>query len=234
VEPVEMKARPASGTREVAYMLQLPPEYHPGRPYPLLIALRNGGESARSMMDRWGEYAGKYGFILAAPEWGVGGTYLYTAEEHAAVLDTLRDLGEHFNVDSDRVFLTGYGEGGNMAWDVGLSHPDLFAGVVPINGLPRYHARNYWTNALALPFYVVWGQYMGGPAPVPDKSTNADLVNYEVFKDHWIPGGFAAVGVQYKGRGLEWFPAECRPSLSGWRPSGGRTRRPRSASRTAN
>jgi hypothetical protein len=216
-ESVEMKAHPAFGTREVTYTLLLPPEYHPGRAYPVLVALHNGGETGKAMIDRLGETAGRYGFILAAPNWPVGGsgTYLYTAEEHAAVLDTLRDLGERFNVDTDRVFLTGYGEGGNMAWDVGLSHPDLFAGVAPINGLPRYHARNYWTNALVLPFYVVWGQYMGGPAPVPDKHTNADVVTYDLFKDHWIPGGFPALGVQYKGRGLEWFPAEV-PAVFEW------------------
>src|SRR5581483_3116275 len=128
-ESVEMKARPAFGTREVTYTLLLPPEYHPGRAYPVLVALHNGGETGKAMIDRLGAEAGRYGFILAAPNWPVAasGTYLYTAEEHAAVLDTLRDLGERFNVDTDRVFLTGYGEGGNMAWDVGLSHPDLFA-----------------------------------------------------------------------------------------------------------
>src|SRR5262249_27225095 len=156
-------------------------------------------------------------FILACPNWDAGGvaTYLFNAEEHAAVFDTLRDLGQHFNVDSDRVFLTGYGEGGNMALDVGLSHPDWFAGVVPVNGLPRFHARNYYPNALVLPLYIIWGQYMAGPAPTPDKTTNPDLVNYEMFKDHFIPGGYPALGVQYKGRGLEWFPAEV-PAVFEW------------------
>jgi pimeloyl-ACP methyl ester carboxylesterase len=215
--PVARQAPAVFGTRGAVYAVQLPPEYHPGRPYPVLIALHNGGETAKNMLERWGEQAAKNGFILAAPDWnyGQGPTYLYTSEEHAAVLDTLRDLGRHFNVDTDRVFLTGYGEGGNMAWDVGLAHPDLFAGVVPINGLPRYQARNSWTNALLLPFYVVWGQYMGGPAPVPDKNTNADVVTYDIFKDYWIPGGFPALGVQYKGRGLEWFPAEV-PAIFEW------------------
>jgi acetyl esterase/lipase len=217
LDRVEMSAPAAFGGRPVTYTLQLPPEYHPGRAYPVLVALHNGGETAKNMMDRLAESAAKHGYILAAPDWDFarGGTYLYSAEEHAAVLDTLRDLGRHFNVDTDRVFLTGYGEGGNMAWDVGLSHPDLFAGVVPVNGQPRYHARAYWPNAMVLPFYVVWGEYMGGPTRTPDKRTNGNLVTYELFKDHWIPGGFPALGVQYKGRGLEWFPAEV-PTIFEW------------------
>jgi hypothetical protein len=208
--PIERKAAPVAGSRGPTYRLQLPPEYHSGRPYPVLIALGNAGESSKTMLERWGEAAAKYGYILAAPDWdlGMGGRYLYTAEEHAAVLDALRDLHLHWTIDTDRVFLTGYGEGGNMAYDVGLAHPDLFAGVIPINGQPRFHARAYWTNAMELPFYVVWGEYMGGPAPVPDKKTNGNLVNYELFKDHWIGAGFPAVGVQHKGRGLEWFADE--------------------------
>jgi dienelactone hydrolase len=202
------------GGRGTTYTLKLPPEYHPGRPYPVLIALHHAGEGGKDMMERWADHAAKYGYVLAAPEWGPGVSfYSYTPEEHATVLDTLRDLRRHLNVDSDRVFLTGYGEGGNMAYDVGLAHPDLFAGVIPVNGQPRFHARTYWPNALDLPFYVVWGERMGGPTE--DKKSNGDLVNFTVFKDDWIPGAYPAMGVQYKGRGLEWFAAEV-PSVFEW------------------
>lgn len=216
---VEMKAPAVGVGKGTTYTLQLPPEYHPGRPYPVLIALYHGGEAGKDMVKRWGDFAAKYGYVLACPDWdlGVSGVYSYTADEHAAVLDTLRDLRQHFRVDSDRVFLTGFGEGGNMAWDVGLAHPDLFAGVVPVCGQPRYHALRYWANALDLPFYVVWGEQMGGPTA--DKKGSANLVNFNMFKENWIPGGypyyFPAVGVQYKGRGLEWFPAEV-PDVFDW------------------
>ncbi|HEX5271041.1 MAG TPA: hypothetical protein VFW33_11155, partial [Gemmataceae bacterium] len=201
----------------VTYRLKLPPEYHVGRPYPVLIALHHGGESGKDMVARWGDDAGKYGYILACPDWDQGaGIYTYSNAEHATVLETLRDLRLHFNVDSDRVFLTGYGEGGNMAWDVGESHPDLFAGVVPIAGQPMFHASAYWTNAMELPFYIVWGERMGGRGGKEDqKKTNGNLVIYNLFKDHWIPGGFPAVGIQYKGRGVEWFGAEV-PDVFEW------------------
>ncbi len=213
---VEMKVAAAVG-KGTTYRLKLPPEYHPGRPYPVLIALHHGGESGKDMVKRWGDEAGKYGYVLACPDWdqGVGG-YTYTSAEQATVLDTLRDLRQHFNVDSDRVFLTGYGEGGNMAWDEGLSHPGLFAGVVPIAGQPMFHSSAYWTNAMELPFYAVWGERMGGRGGKDDqKKTNGNLVIYNLFKDHWIPGGFPAVGVQYKGRGVEWFSAEV-PDVFDW------------------
>jgi pimeloyl-ACP methyl ester carboxylesterase len=210
---VEMTTGGGAG-KGTTYHLKMPPEYHLGRPYPVLIALHHGGETGKDMVKRWGDQAARYGYILACPDWDQkGGVYAYSPEEHATVLDTLRDLRQHFNVDSDRVFLTGYGEGGNMAWDVGLSHADLFAGVVPISGYPRKQGKTYWTNALELPFYVVWGERMGGYTA--NKKDNGNLETYNIFNEFWIPGGFPVVGVQYKGRGLEWFSAEV-PDAFDW------------------
>ena len=44
----------------------------------------------------------------------------------------LRDAMRRFSIDSDRVFLSGHSIGGDAAWDIGLAHPDLWAGVIPI------------------------------------------------------------------------------------------------------
>ena len=101
---------------------------------PVLVVLHPSGEKPRDMMDRWAEAAREHGYILAAPEWTPlqGGAYGYSADDHNVVLRTLRDLKLRFQIDSDRVFLHGYRQGGNMAYDVGLSHPDLFAGVLPM------------------------------------------------------------------------------------------------------
>ena len=174
------------GTKGTKYQLKLPPDYHPGRAYPVLIALHHSGESGQDMVKRWGDEAGQWGYILACPNWGAG-PYSYSVAEHAVVLETLRDLRQHFHVDSDRVFLTGFGEGGNMVWDVGLSHPNLFAGVAPIAGQPRHQAKIYWTNVMEVPFYVVWGEYMGGPDLTRPDKEDANVVNFNQFKDEWIP-----------------------------------------------
>jgi pimeloyl-ACP methyl ester carboxylesterase len=209
VSSAEVTMTTGAGGKGTSYQLKLPPEYHLGRPYPVLIALHNGGESGKDMIKRWADDAAAHGYILACPDWDQGsGVYTYTPAEHATVLDTLRDLRQHFNVDSDRVFLTGYGEGGNMVWDVGLSHPDLFAGLAPISGQPRYHGWDYWPNAIDLPVYTVWGEYIGGPTA--DPKSNGNLMNYRMFKENWVRSGFPAIGVQYRGRGLEWFGAEVR------------------------
>src|SRR5207302_1892575 len=72
-------------------------------------------------------------------------------------VQSLWDLKRRYKVDSDRVFLFGCGQGGLMAYDVGLSHPDLFAGVIPMSAGPEFFSRAYFRNGQALPFYVING-----------------------------------------------------------------------------
>jgi pimeloyl-ACP methyl ester carboxylesterase len=204
---VQMKTNvPWGRAKGVDYLLQLPLEYHGGRPFPVLIVLHQAGEKPRDMLARWAEAARQHGYILVAPEWeqGVGGTYNHTPEEHAAVLEVIRDLRRLFQVDSDRVFLAGWGEGGLMAYDVGLSHPDQFAGVIPIGARPRYFARNYVSNAQNLPFYVVCGDLAG----------ETSKVNRKHF-EQWVARGYPALYVEYKGRGPEWFAGEL-PNYFDW------------------
>src|SRR5205807_1763512 len=116
--PMEFTAESARGGREVKYSVQLPPEYQPNRPWPVLIVLHQARETAKAALARWSEQAGRNGYILAAPTWSTapGAPYEYSPEEHNVVLDMLRDLRLKFQVDSDRVFLTGSGGGGSMAF----------------------------------------------------------------------------------------------------------------------
>ncbi len=192
------------GAHGTSYVLQLPPEYHPGRLYPVLLLLHHSGEKAEDELTRWGELAAKHGFILAAPVWGKGvePEYQYSEREHAVVLNCLRDLRRRFQIDSDRVFLFGCEEGGKMAFDVGLSHPDQFAGVLPMSASPRFFSYRYSTNAQYLPFYVVNGDFTGAMAKD----------NRTLFKD-WIRWSYPALHVEYKGRTGGFFEAEIEPMM---------------------
>jgi pimeloyl-ACP methyl ester carboxylesterase len=161
------------------------------------------------MIRRWSEYAGKHGYILVAPEWRPGWgddkkDYRFSVEENRNVLNVLRDVRRRFSVDSDRVFLSGLGQGGVMAYDLGLGHPDLFAGVIPMGGAPFFHAQRYWRNGQYLPFYVVCGDHAG----------EFHKENYNIMRD-MLPRNFPLIYVQYKGRGAEWFGGEV-PAIFDW------------------
>jgi pimeloyl-ACP methyl ester carboxylesterase len=202
---VEMKL--SEGERnEASCLVQLPPEYSHRRAYPVLVVLHHGGEKPAAMLRRWRQAAADNGYILAAPDWeqGTGGEYGYSEREHATVLGAVRELRRRFQVDSDRVFLFGLGEGGKMAFDVGLSHPDLFAGVLPMGAWPELFVERYWRNGQYLPFYVVCGNRAG------------DLQHRlrQQFT-YWLPRGFPMLWVEYKGRGVEWLAGEV-PNMFDW------------------
>jgi hypothetical protein len=207
-EPMTFQIERKGGRQKgkISYIVQLPPEYHPGRQYPVVIALHPEREKPQVTLSRVADAAGQHGYILVAPEWTLPleDTYGYTADEHAAVTDVLRDVRRRFYVDSDRVFLLGLQVGGNMAWDVGLAHPDLFAGVAVMGAQPRLFAGRYWHNAQHLPFYVVDGQYA---------AKNSERVRPVIEK--WMPRGYPVLYVEYRGRGLEWFKYE-QPYLFDW------------------
>ena len=203
-QPVEMKT--GAGRDAVGYLLQLPPEYRPGRNWPVLIALHQSGQTPADMLKLWSEAASENGYILIAPKWNPGPTneYTYSDHDHDVVLNALRDLRRRFAVDSDRVFLFGFGQGGEMAFDVGLSHPDLFAGVLPMSAGPKKFARKYYTNGQYLPFYIVDGDRSGAEIRENLRGEFADWVNQ-----------YPMMWVQYKGRGVEFYSAEI-PSMFDW------------------
>jgi predicted esterase len=183
----------------VSYLVQAPPEYAPGRQYPVLIALHENGTDASNAMSRWGQFAARHGYLLVAPAWEryAKQPYQFTVEEQAGALEVLRDLRRHYWIDSDRVFLGGFAEGGNMALDVGYSHPDLFAGVVCVGGRPKRFTQRYKWNAQYLPCYFVGGELDGDSMTALRSQFQETMMR-----------GFPWLLSMYKGRGQEWFPGE--------------------------
>lgn len=209
----------------IPYVLQLPQEYQPTRTYPVLIALHAAGQKPLDALAGWSTEANRHGYILAAPAWGgAGGGYNYSAEEHNGVTELVKDLRRRYAVDSDRVFLAGFSEGATAAFDIALSHPDLFAGVVPINGRPKVASLTwYQRNAQYLPFYLVCGEAADGPYGgvnwVNDRTVayahqRTLVLNRHPF-EQWMAHGYPSLLTIYKGRPNEFFGCEA-PTIFDW------------------
>lgn len=150
------------------YKIQLPPEYDPNRRYPIVVTLNGNDSSPKRQIEWWaGEYvngvrlghSGRNGYIVLAPEWNPDrANYNYGPLPHAAVLYTLRDAMRRFSIDSDRVFISGNGAGGEAAWDIGLAHPDMWAGIIPICCVAGPTIRKYDDNAFYVPVYYIGGE----------------------------------------------------------------------------
>lgn len=200
---------PLPNSPPVEYLVQLPPEYDPLRRYPTIVTLHGAGSTPEMQMDFWAGpwteggwrfgQATRHGYIVIAPAWAAPyqKDYQYTMREHAAVLRSLRDACRRLAIDTDRVFLTGHSMGGDAAWDIGLAHPDLWAGVIPIAARSDRFCPLYWQNAEFVPFYFVGGELDG------DRTT----VNARDF-DRYLRRGFNATVVEFLGRGHEFFSDE--------------------------
>jgi predicted esterase len=197
-----------TGEPEISYLVQLPPEYDPYRRYPCVVTLNGAGTTPAQQIDWWAGMfneeaklrlgqAARQGYIVVAPVWSKPhqAAYEYSAREHAAVLYPLRDACRRFSVDTDRVFLSGHSMGGDAAWDIGLAHPDLWAGVIPIVATADKYVSRYWENGRYVPMYFVAGEMDG------DKMgrNSMDLDRY--LNKHT----YDVVVVMFQGRGHEHF-----------------------------
>lgn len=212
----ELTAPGAPGQGDVTYYVQVPHEYDDHRRYPCIITLHAGFTTAREQIDWWaGErmedgmrrgQAYRQGYIVLAPAWGEPHqvAYRFSAAETAAVLNSLRHACRRFAIDTDRVFLTGHSMGGDAAWDIGLAHPDLWAGVIPIAAASDKFVARYWQNARYLPWYFVCGELDG------DKHVR----NARDF-DRYLQRAFDVTVCEFQGRGHELFPDELL-SLFDW------------------
>ena len=138
-----LRARGAGlpGEPPFRYLVQLPPEYDPYRRYPTIVTLHGAGTTATQQIDWWAGARTETG-------WRAGQADAARLHRHRARLDrraseTVRLLRPRTRrraelrcatpagdsrIDTDRVFLTGHSMGGDAAWDIGLAHPDLWAG----------------------------------------------------------------------------------------------------------
>ena len=145
--------------------------------------------------------AARQGYIVIAPEWTKPHQvkYEYSAREVAAVLGSLRDACRRFSIDTDRVYLSGHSMGGDAAWDMGLAHPDLWAGVIPIVATADKYVGHYWPNAARLSFYFISGELDDGRT-----ATNAPQWDRYLTQVR----GWDTTLVEYQGRGHENFSDE--------------------------
>jgi hypothetical protein len=112
------------------YELYVPPNYEPGRFYPMIIHVTPGSHS-----DAWGIWqavAQKYGVIIAGPH--KAGNDVEMGQRCRIVLDVLDDVRRRFRIDPDRTYISGTSGGGNAASRIAFALPELFGGAIPIVG----------------------------------------------------------------------------------------------------
>lgn len=203
------------------YTVQLPPEYDPNRRYPCILALHGQYGGVDPTLDWWcGTYnerfdrcigeASRHGYIVVVPDWSTGANgvrYRFTEDEQSGILACLRDAKRRTAIDTDRVFIAGHYLGATAAWDIAMSHPDLWAGLVSIGGEKGEFGNQYRANAEYVASYFVTGEFDGAPSPMAR--------NGDIFDDYLSRSAVDFTLVEFIGRGNDHFQEDL-PNIIDW------------------
>ena len=138
------------------YALYVPRDYKPGRPggWPLVVALHgafsdhrhnlrrvfgldnrpreNDAEASRNELPLPDVPA------LVVSPFGRGELMGYDGLGGDDVMRVIADVRRAYDVDPDRISLTGLSMGGGGTWQIGLRHPELFAALAPVCAVADY------------------------------------------------------------------------------------------------
>ena len=134
-----------------------PDNYKTTEKYPLIVALHGawgrGTDNKSRAIDAFQvlskpEVCQKYPAFIITPQcpgkkmwantpWGKG-TYsiekVKISESIKLVLEIIQSLQREFNIDPDRIYVTGQSMGGFGTWDIIMRRPELFAAAIPVCG----------------------------------------------------------------------------------------------------
>ncbi len=222
----EIEVRARSGLRTVARVL-VPAAYDPETPAGLLIAL-HGARGDQDQLAGTYRKATELGWLVAMPAARPGEACCDPAAElfknltggawwdyspEGVVFGTFDEMKRRFNVDEDRVVLTGYSMGGFASWNIGLRHHALFAGVAPISGalslieytgLRDERSRSLLENATNGSLFVLHGAEDPVVPAQPDRWSHSQLDELGVAHVFHLVAGGSHRTTFFRGEGAEY------------------------------
>jgi len=117
----------------------LPPHYDASQPVALIVSLHGYGATAPPVAEVWQQAAADVGAIVIAPRAvhkvpNVGYEWGELEEAEFLVFRAIDHVRAKHAIDSKRVVLTGFSQGAYVSMELGLRHPKLFCGIIPVCG----------------------------------------------------------------------------------------------------
>ena len=116
----------------------VPMHYEKNYAYPLIVWLHSNGQDGSELHEVMPRISMR-NYVAVAPEiesaegdWPQKGRCINAT--HDAVIAAVNQAKAQFNVNPQRIYLAGFGAGATMAFRVALERPELFAGVLAMNG----------------------------------------------------------------------------------------------------
>jgi len=169
---------PGPGRPAAAGVYEVPYDYTSDEPHPMIVCIAPEGFAPEVMLARARLFLGDHvnDFIVVATTVDVVGSFYREKDDRPVLRMLLRRLRKLVHTDTDRVYVLGIQAGAEAAWFAGMMHPDLFAGIVAINGYPRvpYPEQAYpllLENLRHVPVLSAWNR------PGPGTGGDKDFVN---------------------------------------------------------
>lgn len=135
-QPLEDFTNPAASpgalhdSSQTAYQLWVPNTYRHAVPHALVLWV-----SAKPAPDEqmvWDTVCRRHGLLFAAAH--QGGNAVHPSRRMRLTMDVLDDIRRRMNVDTDRIYVGGQGEGGRTACDLAYAYPEFVGGVLAVGG----------------------------------------------------------------------------------------------------
>ncbi len=155
-------------TPEVPYLFRVPLSYREDRPAPLLVYLSGGAGFASDAMNSAEAIVWQTDYLVLYPQ---ASAHWWTPEAARSFDAVLNDVLLRYNVDPDRIYLTGFSNGGTGALYFATLWPQRFAAVVSLMGAGQCNeqVKAGLANLRNLPLLFVHGE--NDPVIAPDCST---------------------------------------------------------------
>jgi poly(3-hydroxybutyrate) depolymerase len=186
---------------ERTYHLYIPASYDESETAPLLIAVHTHVSSGKAIeaISGFNDIADEQGYIVAYPDsywayWDDGRSVagIPPAEDFVDDVGFLEalivDLEENHNIDSERVYLTGLGNGGLLVYRAACEMPQRFAGVAVVSALLwSYHPEACPETAAApLNMLIIHGTDDIKHPPNADPTDNIETLSRQSTWNFWF------------------------------------------------
>jgi dienelactone hydrolase len=189
------------------YALSVPANYQPGQPgkkaaWPLVVALHGAFSDHRHNLRRVFGLDNRPGETdaeasrnelplphvpaLVVSPFGRGELMGYEGLGGDDVMRVLADVRRAYDVDPDRITLTGLSMGGGGTWQIGLRHPELFAAIAPVCGVTDVRRL---VRAPEAAFYDLPAIEALSPLAVAENAARMQVYIFHGSKDPTVPVG---------------------------------------------